>query len=144
VSDPTELPAATASVDAERTALVRQLMPFAEVLEVEILSGERDRVVARVAWAEDRCTFGGALHGGYLMAVADTVGATCAALNLPEGAGTSTIESKTNFFRGVTAGTAIVTSEPLHVGRRTIVIQTDVTRDDGKLVTRTIQTQAVI
>lgn len=87
---------------------------------------------------------GGALHGGLLMAVADGVGGLCAFLNLPDGASTSTIESKTNFFRAVTEGEITITSIPLHVGRTTVVVQTDVTRVDGKAVSRTTQTQAVI
>jgi uncharacterized protein (TIGR00369 family) len=78
------------------------------------------------------------------MAFADTVGAVCAALNLPEGAGTTTIESKTNFFRAVTEGAIQAVTRPLHVGRTTIVVQTDVLRDDGKRVAQTTQTQAVI
>jgi uncharacterized protein (TIGR00369 family) len=78
------------------------------------------------------------------MALADSTGATVAVLNLPEGAGTSTIESKTNFFRPVTGGSVTITSTPLHVGRTTIVVQTDIAREDGKPVTRTTQTQAVI
>ncbi len=84
------------------------------------------------------------MHGGYLMALADSVGALCAFGNLPEGSITSTIEGKTNFFRGVSDGEITITSTPLHVGRTTIVIQTDITRADGKPVTRTTQTQAVI
>ena len=68
----------------------------------------------------------------------------CATLNLPPGAGTSTIESKTNFLRGCTGGTITGVATPVHVGRRTIVVQTDISRDDGKLVSRTIQTQAVL
>ena len=78
------------------------------------------------------------------MAFADTVGAVCAVANLPEGAGTSTIESKTNFFRAVREGTVTATSTPLHVGRTTIVVQTDLTDDRGKRVARVTQTQAVL
>jgi uncharacterized protein (TIGR00369 family) len=78
------------------------------------------------------------------MTLADTLGAVCAFLNLPPGAGTSTIESKTNFFRGVRAGVAHGTTTPLHVGRTTIVVQTDVRDDDGKRVALVTQTQAVL
>lgn len=84
------------------------------------------------------------MHGGYLMAVADSVGAVCAFLNLPEGATTSTIESKTNFFRPVTSGNIRLVSTPVHVGRTVVAVQTDVTDDSGKMVSRTMQTQAVI
>lgn len=120
-------------------------MPFAAELGLEILSGDASGVVGRARWGIDRCTVGNALHGGYLMSLADSVGALCAFFNLPKGASTSTIESKTNFFRGVTDGEVVVTSVPVHVGRTTVVVQTDITRaGDGRLVTRTIQTQAVL
>jgi uncharacterized protein (TIGR00369 family) len=78
------------------------------------------------------------------MALADTVGAVCAYLNLPEGAVTATVESKTNFFRGVRAGTLHATARPLHVGRSFIVVQTDLTDDSGRAIGQTTQTQAVI
>lgn len=131
-------------VDEKLTALALDSMPFAAGFGLAIVSGDKDRVVGRIEWAPERCTTGGAAHGGYLMAAADSVGALCAYLNLPDGALTSTIESKTNFFRAFTEGTANVVSTPVHVGRTTIVVQTDVNRADGKLVTRTTQTQAVI
>jgi uncharacterized protein (TIGR00369 family) len=89
-------------------------------------------------------TIAGALHGGALMTLADSLGAVCAFLNLPPGAMTSTIESKTNFFRGVREGRVHATSTPLHVGRTTIVVQTDLHDDRGKAVARVTQTQAVI
>ena len=78
------------------------------------------------------------------MAYADTLGAICAFLNLPQGTTTSTIESKTNFFRGVREGSVHSTTRPLHVGRTTIVVQTDLTDDRGKRVAQVTQTQAVI
>lgn len=130
--------------DAALTAFAHDSMPFAAELGLTIDAGGADQVVGRASWQADRCTVGGALHGGYLMALADSVGAMCAASNLPEGAGTSTVESKTNFLRGVTEGEITITSTPLHVGRTTIVIVTDITRGDGKLVSRTTQTQAVL
>lgn len=130
--------------DPALTAFAHDSMPFAAELGLTIDAGGAEQVVGRTTWQGDRCTVGGALHGGYLMALADSVGAMCAASNLPEGAGTSTIESKTNFLRGVTGGDITITSTPLHVGRTTIVIVTDITRDDGKLVSRTTQTQAVL
>ena len=130
--------------NAELTNVTHSLMPFAARLGVEMVRGDAERVVAHVVWSADNCTSGGALHGGFLMGAADSVGAMCAGFNLPQGAITSTIESKTNFFRGVTEGQLRIESTPIHVGRTTIVVQTDITRPDGKLVTRTIQTQAVI
>ena len=119
-------------------------MPFAAALEVEVSELTPQQVSATMAWAEQRCTTGGILHGGALMAFADTVGAICAVANLPQGASTSTIESKTNFFKAVREGTVTATSTPLHTGRTTIVVQTDLTDDNGKLVARVTQTQAVL
>ena len=126
------------------SAQVRALMPFAEQLGLDVVEAAPEKVVATALWREDRCTVGGALHGGFLMAVADSTGAACASLNLPEGAGTSTIESKTNFFGAVRGGTVRLTSEPVHVGRTTIVVQTDAHDESGKRVSRTLQTQAVL
>jgi len=130
--------------DEALTQLAHQSMPFAAELGLTVESGSPAQVVGRASWQADRCTVGGALHGGYLMALADSVGALCAHLNLPAGAGTSTIESKTNFLRAATEGDVTISSTPLHVGRTTIVVVTDITRADGKLVTRTTQTQAVL
>src|SRR5262245_46470205 len=79
------------------TTLTHSLMPFAAQLGLEMVSGNSERVVARATWSADRCTTGGVAHGGFLMGVADCVGAMCAGFNLPQGAMTSTIESKTNF-----------------------------------------------
>lgn len=120
------------------------LMPFAESLGVCIERGDATGVVASAEWDAGNCTVGGALHGGFLMGCADAVGAVTAGLNLPAGATTSTIESKTNFFRAATSGPISIAGEPVHVGRSTIVVQTDITRPDGKLVSRSIQTQAVL
>ncbi len=131
-------------VDQALTELVHSGMTFAAELEIEILSGTKSTVIARAPWSPKRTTSGGAMHGGCLMAIADTVGALCAVLNLPEGAWTSTIESKTNFFRPFLEGNATVTATLVHAGRRTIVVQTDITNADGKLITRTSQTQAVL
>jgi uncharacterized protein (TIGR00369 family) len=103
-----------------------------------------DRVVAELEVAQRLCTVGGALHGGALMALADTVGGTAALLNLPAGARTATIESKTNFIAAVTAGVVRAEATPLHRGRRTSVWQTRVTDASGKLLSLTIQTQAVL
>ncbi len=119
-------------------------MPFARHLGIEVIAASRDEVRARLAWAEHLCTTGGVLHGGVLMAFADTAGALCSFLNLPEGAGTSTIESKTNFFRAVRDGHVDATSKPLHVGRSTIVVQTDLVDAAGKRVAQVTQTQAVL
>jgi uncharacterized protein (TIGR00369 family) len=91
-------------------------IPFGRMLGIEIVAAGPERVVATMPWTEDKTTLGGRLHGGSLMAFADNVGAVCAFYNLPDGATTSTIESKTNFFRGVGSGSVTATSIPLHVG----------------------------
>jgi 1,4-dihydroxy-2-naphthoyl-CoA hydrolase len=119
------------------------LIPFAGRLGIELLSATREEVRGRLAWAPDLCTTGGVMHGGVLMSLADTLGATCAFLNLPSGATTSTIESKTNFFRAVTGGTVEAVARPLHVGGSVIVVQTDLLDDDGRRVAQVTQTQAV-
>jgi len=111
-----------------------ETMPFARQLGIELSEADRNEVRARLAWAEHLCTSGGVLHGGVVMTLADTAGALCAFLNLPEGALTSTIESKTNFFRGVREGTVEAVARPLHVGRSTIVVQTDLYDAAGKRV----------
>jgi uncharacterized protein (TIGR00369 family) len=119
-------------------------MPFAVGCGIELERATAEEVVGHMAWSPDRCTSGGVLHGGATMVLADTLGAICAFLNLPPGAGTSTIESKTNFFRGVRDGHARATTQPLHVGRTTIVVQTDVRDDAGRRVALVTQTQAVL
>ena len=118
-------------------------MPFAAVLGIELDAAGRDEVRARMGWAADRCTVGGLLHGGALMTFADSVGAVAAYLNLPPGATTSTIESKSNFFRAVRDGTVHAVARPLHVGSTTIVVQTNLRDDADRLVAQVTQTQAV-
>ena len=131
--------------DTELTATARASMPLAELLGVEVMSATPEKVVARLAWEERLCTAGGVLHGGALMSLADAAGALCAFLNLPEDStGTATIESKTNFFRSVRDGHVVATSRPLHHGRTTIVIETDLHDAAGKHVARVTQTQAVL
>jgi uncharacterized protein (TIGR00369 family) len=120
------------------------MMPFAETLGVEVASASAEEVRGRLTWAPERCTAGGVLHGGALMSLADSVGAICAFLNLPEGASTATIESKANFFRGVREGHVEAVSKPLHVGRSLIVVQTELADATGKPVAIVIQTQAVL
>jgi uncharacterized protein (TIGR00369 family) len=119
-------------------------MPHAEHLGVRLVSADKEAVEATMAWRDDLCTVAGMAHGGALMAFADSVGAILAFLNLPEGAGTSTIESKTNFFRPLTAGSAHCSCRLVHAGRTTIAVQSEVRDDAGKLLTLTTQTQAVL
>jgi uncharacterized protein (TIGR00369 family) len=120
------------------------LMPFAQELGVHVDTATKDEVRGRLDWRPELCTAGGVLHGGALMALADSVGAICAFLNLPEGANTATIESKTNFFRGVRDRHVDAVAKPLHVGRTSIVVQTDLADADGKPVALVIQTQAIL
>ena len=123
---------------------VLEAMPFARQLGIELVEAKPEEVRGRLLWSERLCTTGGVLHGGVLMALADSLGALCAFLNVPAGAGTSTIESKTNFFRAVRDGHVDATSRPLHVGRSTIVVQTDLTDASGRRVAQVTQTQAVL
>lgn len=133
------------AIDESQTAFFHDAMPFTKVLGIEVVSAAPDEVRARIAWTPERCTSGGAMHGGVVMALADSTGATCAYMNLPEGAaGTTTIESKTNFLRGVRDGSIEAVSRPLHTGRTVIVIETDVMDGNGKRVARVTQTQAVL
>ena len=130
-------------VASELSALL-DAMPFARHCGVELVAATPDQVEGRLEWAQELCTANGGLHGGALMTLADTVGAACGFLNLPDGASTTTIESKTNFIRGVDKGAAIAVARPLHVGGRFTVIQTTVTDSDARLVAQTTQTQAVL
>jgi 1,4-dihydroxy-2-naphthoyl-CoA hydrolase len=123
---------------------VAAVAPFAGLLGLQVQAADADEVRGTLAWAEERCTAGGILHGGALMGFADTLGGLCAFLNLPTGATTATIESKTNFFRAVREGTVSGVTRPLHVGRSFVVVQTDLTDDDGRRVAQVTQTQAVL
>ena len=105
-------------------------------------SAEPGLVTATMPWRPELCTFSGIMHGGALMAFADTLGALCAFMNLPPDAGTTTIESKTNFFRAA-RGAVVGRAEPLHVGRSTIVVRTMLSAGD-RPVAHVVQTQAVL
>jgi 1,4-dihydroxy-2-naphthoyl-CoA hydrolase len=121
-------------------------MPFAELQGVTFTEADRDRVVARMLVRAELCTLGHVLHGGAIMALADSVGAAATVINLPEDAkGTTTLESKTNFISGVKEGTTVIaTATPVHRGRRTQVWQTRLETEDGKLVALVTQTQMLL
>ena len=119
-------------------------MPFAVELGIEIDAASPQEVVGRMAWAPERCTAGGVLHGGALMSLADSLGGVCAFLNLPQGAATATISSSTTMMRAVREGEVTGTSRPLHVGRSVIVVQTEVRDGEGRLVASVTQAQAVL
>jgi uncharacterized protein (TIGR00369 family) len=126
------------------TAEVRWPIPFAGLVGIEVEAAAAGEVQGTLAWSPERTTAAGILHGGAIMSLADTLGAICSFLNLPPDADTATVESKTNFFRPVRAGHVRGTARPLHVGRRFIVVQTDVADDEGRRVAQVTQTQAVI
>ena len=131
--------------DTAATEMIHGLVPLAVTLGITADAAGPEEVVLKLDWAEKLTTGGGVLHGGIVMALADTSGAVCAFLNLPEGAGgTTTIESKTNFFAATRSGTVKAHSKPLHVGRRVIVVETEIRGDNDKLAAKTIQSQAVL
>ncbi|HEX4188129.1 MAG TPA: PaaI family thioesterase [Solirubrobacteraceae bacterium] len=118
-------------------------MPFAVLIGIELLEAGPELVQGRLAFTAERCTAGELMHGGALMALADTCGGVCAFLNLPEGSsGTATIESKTNFLRAVRESAVTCTTRPLHRGRTMIVLESELARDDGALAAKVTQTQA--
>lgn len=120
-------------------------MPFADLMGLEITERAKDRVVGRLTVREDLCTAGGILHGGALMAFADALGAIGGFLNLPAGARTTTLESKTNFLGSARVGTTVTgEATPLHIGRRSSVWQTRITSAEGKLLALVTQTQMTV
>lgn len=128
------------------TSISADIIPFAKTMGVEIIETTTERVVAKLVVRPDLCTTGGTLHGGAVMALADSVGAIGAFLTLPSGArGTTTIESKTNFLGAAKAGTTVTAeTTPAHAGRTTSVWQTKITSEDGKTVALVTQTQLVL
>ncbi len=125
------------------TAFVHEAVPFTRTLGMRATELTPAQVRLEMDWAEELCTAGGVLHGGVLMSLADSAGAVCAFLNLPEGAGTSTIESKTNFLGAVKDGSVGASSSPLHSGRSTIVVETSLVDSRGRLVAKVTQTQTI-
>jgi uncharacterized protein (TIGR00369 family) len=120
-------------------------LPFAELLGIEVVSASPDKIVAEMTVREDLCTRPAVLHGGAIMAFADTLGALGTLVNLPQGAGTTTIESKTNFVAPAPVGTRVVGEAiPVHRGRRTMIWQTRVSAAEGRLVALVTQTQLVL
>ena len=120
-------------------------LPFAKLLGMRFIAAELDRLVAELEIRDELCTRPAVAHGGLLMAFADTLGGTATALNLPEGAGTTTLESKTNFLAAVPVGTLIVgETTPVHRGRTTMVWQTRINADSGRLAALVTQTQLVL
>jgi uncharacterized protein (TIGR00369 family) len=132
--------------DAPDDAALRRMMPLAETLGIHFDAVGPGAVTAALDWDPALCTAGGVLHGGVLTALADSAAGVCAYLNLPPGASTSTIELKVNFLAAVRGGRVTATARPVHVGRTSIVLQTDVLADAGgsRRVALVTQTQAVL
>ena len=129
----------------ELARIKAEMLPFAALLGIEFVAAGRDRVVAEMVVRDDLCTRPAVIHGGAIMAFADTLGATGTILNLPEGAGTTTIESKTNFIAAAPLGAKVIgEATPLHRGRRTMVWQTRITTAEGRLIAAVTQTQLVL
>ena len=127
------------------TTLQETTSPFGAVLGVKITSAAPEKIIAELVVREDLCTRPAVLHGGAIMAFADTLGAAGTVLNLPQGAGTTTIESKTNFIAAAPVGTKVIGEcLPLHRGKSTMVWQTRVTTEEGRLVAIVTQTQMVL
>ncbi len=132
-------------MDSDATQLLHETVPFSRVLGLEVLESSPAIVRVRADWHPDRCGAGGVLNGGFLMSLADITGSACGFLNMPEGAAaTTTLESKTNLMRAVAGGDVTAASRALHVGRSTIVIETDIFDDSNHRVARTLQTQSVL
>ena len=120
-------------------------MPLCATLGISASQADAEGAVLHLDWAPELCTIGGLLHGGALMTLADSAGAVAAYMNLPEGAsGTSTISSHTNFLGGVKEGTVTASAKVLHKGSSTVVVETTLTDDRGKVVGKVTQTQSVL
>ena len=120
-------------------------LPFAELLGIEFVSASPEKIVAEMTVREDLCTIPAVLHGGAIMAFADTLGAMGTLVNLPQGAGTTTIESKTNFVAPAPVGARVIgETTPVHRGRRTMIWQTRISTSGGRLVALVTQTQLVL
>ena len=126
------------------TPALHALVPFAATLGLRVADAAPERVRVELDHRPELCTAAGVLHGGAIMALADTAGAVCAFLNLPAGATTTTVESKTNLLAAVRDATLTATATPLHVGSTLIVVETELRRADGRLAAKTTQTQAVL
>ena len=121
------------------------IMPLARLMGIRLVEQSPDKVVAEMEVREDLCTTNSILHGGAYMAFADTIGAVATVLNLPPGAGTTTVESKTNFISAIRAGEiARAECTPVHRGKTTQVWTTRILRPDGKLAAIVTQTQMVL
>ena len=125
--------------------LTRDMLPFAKLLGIRFLSATAECVTAEMKVRDDLCTRPAVLHGGAMMALADTLGGCATSLNLRDGASTTTLESKTNFLAPAIVGTTVrAECVAIHRGRRTMVWQTRITSETGKLLAIVTQTQMVL
>jgi len=130
---------------ARLTALAEDQPPLGRLLGVKIISATTDKLEAEIIVAKELGNRNGVMHGGAIMALADNMGGTATFLNLADGQGTTTVESKTNFLRALPVGSRVrAICEPIHKGRRTIVWQTRILREDGKLAALVTQTQMIL
>jgi uncharacterized protein (TIGR00369 family) len=128
-----------------RTRLQQEMPPLSRWMGISVTHADTERVVAELTVREELCTAGSIIHGGAIMAFADTVGAMGTMANLRDGQGTTTVESKTNFFAASPVGTRLTAETvPLHRGRRTQVWETRITNEQGRLVAKVTQTQMVL
>jgi uncharacterized protein (TIGR00369 family) len=128
-----------------RTRLQQEMPPLSRWMGISVTRADPELVAAELTVREELCTAGSIIHGGAIMAFADTVGAMGTMANLRDGQGTTTVESKTNFFAGTPVGTRLTAeATPLHRGRRTQVWETRITNEQGRLVAKVTQTQMVL
>ena len=128
-----------------RTRLQAELPPLSRWMGISVTHADAERVIAELTVREELCTAGSIIHGGAIMAFADTVGAMGTMANLRDGQGTTTVESKTNFFAASPVGTRLTAeATPLHRGRRTQVWETRISNEQGRLVAKVTQTQMVL
>ena len=120
-------------------------LPFANLLGIQITAATPEKVTAEMVVRDELCTRPAVLHGGAIMSLGDTLGAVATMLNVPEGGGTTTIESKTNFLGPAPSGSTVVAEcTPIHRGKRTMVWQTQISTEEGRLVAIVTQTQLVL
>lgn len=130
---------------AKRMRIAEDQPPFGRLLGIRIVSAEPDRVEAELTVTPELGNRNGVMHGGAIIGLADNMGGTATFINLTEGQGTTTVESKTNFFRAIEVGSTVrAVCEPLHKGRKTMVWQIRILREDGKLAAIVTQTQLII
>jgi 1,4-dihydroxy-2-naphthoyl-CoA hydrolase len=131
--------------DPAATELIHNQIPLCATLGITADTFRPESVVLSIDWTSTLCTSNNVLHGGIVMTLADSAAGACAFLNLPDSAaGTATIESKTNFLAATRSGTLKAHSRPLHIGKRVIVLETELRGDDGKLAAKVLQTQAIL